>query len=88
MTQARERSGQTRSQSLSSLPPLVVGSWSDPWNNRAREAEKRDPGNEVEEWGGDGSVEHNHKQICTLKMSFIPICYSSLTKRPVTVHLK
>ena len=23
-------------------------------------------------------VEQNHKQICTLKMSFIPICYSSL----------
>ena len=40
--------------------------------------EKRDPGNEVEEWGGDGSVEHNHKQICTLKMLFILICYSSL----------
>ena len=32
-------------------------------------------------------VEQNHKQICTLKMLFIPICYSSLLQ-VVTVQLK
>ena len=38
---------QPRFQALSSLPPLFVGSWSLE-ERRPREAEKRDPGNEVD----------------------------------------